>query len=158
MKKKLPPLNWLRTFEAAARHLNLTQASVELNLTQAATSQHIKGLEFQLSSALFRRLPRGLELTDAGKAFLPVVHECIKRLTTATNEIFGQGKTRLLTVRTNLVFFTTWIAPRFTGFCEQYPDVGVRCTLSVTKKAWAIGSIRLVCLTSGFPMKFSLIP
>lgn len=131
MKKRLPPLNWLRTFEAAARHLNLTQASVELNLTQAATSQHIKGLESQLCTALFRRLPRGLELTDAGKAYLPVVHECIRRLTTATEEIFGQSKNRLLTVRVNLVFFTTWIAPRLAGFYEQYPDVGVRFTSNI---------------------------
>jgi len=131
MKKKLPPLNWLRTFEAAARHLNLTKASMELNLTQAATSQHIKGLESQLGTTLFRRLPRGLELTDAGKAYLPVVHECIRRLTTATDEIFGQGKTRLLTVKASLVFFTTWIAPRLPSFCAQYPDVGVRFTSNI---------------------------
>ncbi|WP_417543161.1 LysR substrate-binding domain-containing protein [Marinobacter sp.] len=131
MKKRLPPLNWLRTFEAAARHLNLTQAAVELNLTQAAISQHVKGLESQLGTDLFRRLPRGLELTDAGKAYLPVVHECIRRLTTATDEIFGQGKTRLLTVRTNLVFFTTWIAPRFARFRERHPDVGVRFTSNI---------------------------
>ncbi|MBR9870413.1 MAG: LysR family transcriptional regulator [Gammaproteobacteria bacterium] len=131
MKKRLPPLNWLRTFEAAARHLNLTQAAAELNLTQAAISQHVKGLESQLGTELFRRLPRGLELTDAGKAYLPVVHECIRRLATATNEIFGQGKTRLLTVRTNLVFFTAWIAPRFGRFREKHPDVGVRFTSNI---------------------------
>ncbi|MBZ0334786.1 LysR substrate-binding domain-containing protein [Marinobacter sp. AL4B] len=131
MKKRLPPLNWLRTFEAAARHLNLTQAALELNLTQAAISQHVKGLESQLGTELFRRLPRGLELTDAGKAYLPVVHECIRRLATATNEIFGQGKTRLLTVRTNLVFFTAWIAPRFARFREMHPDVGVRFTSNI---------------------------
>lgn len=131
MKKKLPPLNWLRTFEATARHLNLTQAAVELNLTQAATSQHVKGLECQLGIALFKRLPRGLELTDAGQAYLPVVHECIKRLTTATEEIFGQGKARLLTVRSNLVFFTAWVAPRFVRFRERYPHVGVRFTSNI---------------------------
>lgn len=131
MKKKLPPLNWLRAFEATARHLNITHAAGELHLTQAAISQQIKGLESQLGMPLFKRLPRGLELTDAGKGYLPVVHECIRRLATATDEIFGQGKTRLLTVRSNLVFLTNWLAPRFHRFRERYPDIGVRFTSNI---------------------------
>lgn len=126
MKKKLPPLNWLRSFEATARHLNITQAAAELNQTQAAISQQIKGLESQLGTPLFNRLPRGLSMTEAGKAYLPVVHECIRRLRTATDEIFGQDKTRLLTIRSNLVFFTLWLAPRFARFRERYPHVGLR--------------------------------
>ncbi|WP_148863871.1 LysR substrate-binding domain-containing protein [Marinobacter fonticola] len=131
MKKKLPPLNWLRAFEATARHLNFTLAAGELHLTQAAISQQVKGLESQLGTPLFKRLPRGLELTDAGKGYLPVVHECIRRLATATDEIFGQGKARLLTVRANLVFFTTWLAPRFHRFRALYPDIGVRFTSNI---------------------------
>lgn len=131
MKKKLPPLNWLRSFEATARHLNFTQAASELNLTQAAISQQVKGLESQLGATLFKRLPRGLELTDAGKAYLPVVHECIRRLATATDEIFGQSKARLLTVRCNLVFFTAWLAPRLHRFQRLYPEVGIRFTSNI---------------------------
>lgn len=131
MKKKLPPLNWLRSFEATARHLNFTHAAGELNLTQAAISQQVKGLESQLGMTLFKRLPRGLELTDVGRAYLPVVHECIRRLTTATDEIFGQGKSRALTLRCNLVFFTSWLAPRFHRFRERYPDVRVRFTSNI---------------------------
>ncbi|SFM34076.1 LysR substrate-binding domain-containing protein [Marinobacter zhejiangensis] len=131
MKKKLPPLNWLRSFEATARHLNFTQAAGELNLTQAAISQQVKGLETQLGTMLFKRLPRGLELTDAGKAYLPVVHECIRRLATATDEIFGQGKARLLTVCSNLVFFTNWLAPRLHRFRERYPEIGIRFTSNI---------------------------
>ncbi len=131
MKKKLPPLNWLRSFEATARHLNFTHAAGELNLTQAAISQQVKGLESQLGMTLFTRLPRGLELTDAGKAYLPVVHECIRRLATATDEIFGQGKARLLTVRCNLVFFTTWLAPRLHRFRQRYPEIGIRFTSNI---------------------------
>ena len=73
MKKRLPPLNWLRSFEASARHLNFTQAAAELHMTQAAISQQIKGLEAQLGCALFKRLPRGLELTDAGRAYIRVL-------------------------------------------------------------------------------------
>lgn len=131
MKKRLPPLNWLRSFEVSARHLNFTQAATELNLTQAAISQQVKGLESQLGVALFKRLPRGLELTEAGQAYIPAVHESIKRLAVATDEIFGQGRSRLLTVRSNLVFFTTWLAPRLGQFRKLHPEVGLRFTSNI---------------------------
>ena len=131
MKKRLPPLNWLRTFEVSARYLNFTQAATELNMTQAAISQQIKGLEAQLGVTLFKRLPRGLELTDAGKAYIPVVHEAVTRLSVATDELFGQGRNRLLTVRVTLVFFVHWLAPRIGRFKEQYPDVGLRFTSNI---------------------------
>ena len=66
------PLNALRAFEASARHLNLTRAAQELHVTQTAVSQHIRKLEDRLGKPLFRRLPRGLALTDEGQALLPV--------------------------------------------------------------------------------------
>lgn len=131
MKKRLPPLNWLRSFEAAARHLNFTQAAAELNLTQAAISQQVKGLESQLGVSLFKRLPRGLELTEPGQAYMPVVHEAVERLAAATDELFGKGSQRLLTVRVNLVFFTTWLAPRLDDFRRRYPDIGLRFTSNI---------------------------
>ncbi len=131
MKKRLPPLNWLRSFEVSARCLNFTQAAAELNMTQAAVSQQIKGLEFQLGVMLFTRLPRGLELTEAGKAYLPVVHESIERLAVATDEIFGRGRNNLLTIKINLIFFTTWLAPRLNGFLQQHPEVGLKLTSNI---------------------------
>ncbi|MEH6577957.1 MAG: transcriptional regulator GcvA [Amphritea sp.] len=131
MKKRLPPLNWLRSFEVSARHLNFTQAAAELNLTQAAISQQVKGLESQLGVALFKRLPRGLELTEAGQAYIPAVYESIQRLAVATDEIFGQGRSRLLTVRVNLVFFTTWLAPRLGRFRKLHPEVRLRFTSNI---------------------------
>ena len=131
MKKRLPPLNWLRSFEASARLLSFTHAASELNLTQAAVSQQLKGLESQLGVTLFKRLPRGLELTEAGLAYLPIVHEAISSLAVATEELFGQGRNRLLTVRVNLVFFTTWLAPRMHSFRQQYPDIGIRFTSNI---------------------------
>ncbi len=131
MKKRLPPLNWLRSFEVSARHLNFTLAAGELNLTQAAISQQVKGLESQLGTTLFKRLPRGLELTDAGRAYLPAVHESIARLAAATDEIFGQGRSRQLTIRVNLVFFTNWLAPRLARFRERHPEVGLRFTSNI---------------------------
>lgn len=131
MKKRLPPLNWLRSFEAAARHLSFTQAANELHLTQAAISQQIKGLESQLGTPLFRRLPRGLALSDAGLAYLPAIHEAIERLSAATDEIFGQGRPKLITIRVNLVFFTAWLAPRLAHFKALHPNIGLRFTSNI---------------------------
>ena len=128
MKKRLPPLNWLRSFEASARHLNFTQAAAELHMTQAAISQQIKGLEAQLGCALFKRLPRGLALTDSGNAYAPSVRQAIETLSVVTDEIFGKERSRTLTVRVNMVFFTTWLAPRLAHFREQHPDIGLRFT------------------------------
>ncbi len=131
MKKRLPPLNWLRSFEASARHLNFTQAAAELHMTQAAISQQIKGLEAQLGCALFKRLPRGLELTDAGRAYIPGVRESIEKLAVVTDEVFGKERSRTLTVRVNLVFFNHWLAPRLASFRAQHPDIGLRFTSNI---------------------------
>jgi len=131
MKKRLPPLNWLRTFELSAQHLNFTQAAHELNLTQAAISQQIKGLESQLGVSLFKRLPRGLELTEAGRAYIPVVHEAIERLVVATDELFGQNRNRDLNIRVSLVFFNSWLAPRLGEFRQLHPEVGLRISSNI---------------------------
>lgn len=131
MKKRLPPLNWLRAFDASARHLNFTQAAVELSLTQAAISQQVKGLETQLGVNLFKRLPRGLELTEAGQAYIPAIHESIERMAAATDELFGQGRKRPITVRANLVFFTTWLAPRLERFRAAHPEIGLQFTSNI---------------------------
>jgi len=135
MKKRLPPLNWLRSFEASARHLNFTQAAVELHMTQAAVSQQIKGLETTLGCALFIRLPRGLELTDAGRAYIPGVRESIEKLALVTDEVFGKERSHTLTVRVNLVFFNTWLAPRLANFRAQHPDIDLRFTSNI----WVAG-------------------
>lgn len=131
MKKRLPPLNWLRAFDASARHLNFTQAAAELSLTQAAISQQVKGLESQLGVSLFKRLPRGLELTDAGQAYIPVIHESIERMAAATDELFGQGRKRPITVRVNLVFFTTWLAPRLKKFRVGHPGISLQFSSNI---------------------------
>ena len=131
IKKRLPPLNWLRSFEAAARHRNFTLAAAELNMTQATISQQIKGLESQLGCALFIRLPRGLELTDAARAYIPGVRESIEKLSVVTDEVFGKERSHTLTVRSNLVFFNTWLAPRLADFRHNYPDIDLRFTSNI---------------------------
>lgn len=131
MRQSLPPLNWLRAFESSARHLSFTHAAEELNLTQAAVSQQIKGLEIKLGTALFKRLHRGLELSEAGQAYLPAVHEAIERLSAATDEIFGQGHRKVLTVRVNLVFFIHWLATRLHEFRSAFPDINLHITSNI---------------------------
>ena len=128
MKKRLPPLNWLRSFESAARLLNFTQAAAELHMTQAALSQQIKGLESQLGCALFKRLPRSLELTNSGQAYIPGVRKSLENLALITDEVFGKERSRTLTVKVNLVFFNTWLAPRLADFRAKYPDIDLRFT------------------------------
>ncbi|EJN20362.1 transcriptional regulator [Pseudomonas sp. GM79] len=125
-QKTLPPLNWLRAFEVSARCLNFTHAAEELFLTQGAVSQQIRQLENHLGVALFKRLPRGLGLTEEGQAYLPVVQDAITRLAVGTNEIFGQHKRRPIKVRGSLAFFVHWLAPKLVGFRQAHPQVDIR--------------------------------
>lgn len=131
MSKKLPPLNWLRSFEASARSLNFTLAAQELNLTQAAVSKQVKNLEFSLGVVLFNRLPRGLELTKSGSAYLPAVHEAIERLAAATDELFGYGNSKILKLRVSMIFFNAWLAPRLADFKAKYPEIELRFTTTI---------------------------
>src|SRR4051812_4823148 len=87
------PLNALRAFEAAARHQSFTRAAIELCVTQAAVSAQVKGLEDRLGSPLFRRLPRGLALTDEGEALLPVVSDSFGRIGAVLGQFEG-GRVR----------------------------------------------------------------
>ncbi|MBD8575097.1 LysR family transcriptional regulator [Pseudomonas syringae] len=125
-QKSLPPLNWLRAFEVSARYLNFTHAADELHLTQGAVSQQIRQLESHLGVALFKRLPRGLGLTEEGQSYLPVVQDAISRLSVGTNEIFGQHHRRHLKVRGSLSFLHYWLAPRLADFCREYPQIDIR--------------------------------
>src|SRR5437588_10670367 len=89
MKSGKTPVNWLRTFEVAARHLSLSAAASELNVTPAAVSQQVRLLELRLGEKLFVRHARGLRLTLAGEALVPVCRESFERLDTALAELFG---------------------------------------------------------------------
>ncbi|MCE4058385.1 LysR substrate-binding domain-containing protein [Pseudomonas sp. Au-Pse12] len=125
-QKSLPPLNWLRAFEVSARCLNFTHAAEELFLTQGAVSQQIRQLESHLGVALFKRLPRGLDLTEEGRSYLPVVQDAITRLAVGTNEIFGQHQHRPIKVRGSLAFFVHWLAPKLLTFQQAQPQVDIR--------------------------------
>ncbi len=135
MTLDLPPLVWLRAFEAAARHLSFTDAAIELNLTQAAVSKHIKSLELQLRHPLFVRLPRSLQLTKTGEAYLPKVRDAFERLSVGTREVFGRRQTQGLTVRCAISFAAVWLAPRLTDYLARYPGKDIRIISSVWNDA-----------------------
>ncbi len=128
MARKLPPVNWLRTFEAAARHLSFTAAARELGVTQAAVSQQMRLLELQLGRALFHRLPRALAMTEAGEALLPLVSDSLERLTAGIGEIFGQGGRNRVLLRATTGFAVLWLAPRLPAFRTRHPDIELRIT------------------------------
>jgi LysR family transcriptional regulator of beta-lactamase len=127
MDRSRLPLNALRAFEAAARHLNVTRAALELSVTQAAVSHHIKLLEKQLGASLFRRLPRGLILTDEGAALVPMLNDTFDRMA-ATLDRFASGRLReIVNVGVVGTFATGWLLPRLVEFkaLQTYVDLRI---------------------------------
>src|SRR5215813_7013316 len=123
MAKSHLPLNALRAFEASARHLSFTKAGMELRVGQAAISHQVKGLEARLGVQLFRRLPRGLALTDEGQALIPAIAESFGRLR-ATLERFEKGHFRgVVSIGVVGTFATGWLLPRLHSFREAHPFV-----------------------------------
>jgi LysR family transcriptional regulator, glycine cleavage system transcriptional activator len=136
MHPDLPPLTWLRAFEAAARTLSFTHAGGELHITQAAVSKHVKALESHLRQPLFLRRPRGLELTKSGAAYLPKVQDALDRLAIGTREVFGRRRTSALTLRCAVSFATNWLAPRLPDFLNRHPGKTIRLLSSVWNDAF----------------------
>lgn len=127
-RRRLPPLNWLRAFESAARHMSFTDAAEELGVTQAAVSQQVRQLEDWLGTQLFKRLPRGLALTDAGIAYLPTVRDGFDRLSAGTEQIFHNLGQRPVTLRASATVAALWLAPQLAAFRRMQPSIAVRVT------------------------------
>lgn len=124
--RKLPPLNALRAFEAAGRHLSFTKAADELNVTPAAISQQIRTLEDFIGTPLFRRVTRALFLTDTGQEALPLLAEGFDRLEDAADRMKARETAGLLTVSAAPSFAAKWLVHRLHRFQEQYPDINIR--------------------------------
>lgn len=120
------PLNALRAFEASARHLSFTRAGMELNVTQAAVSAQVKNLEARLGVSLFRRLPRGLALTDEGQALLPMLSDSFGRLGTILEQFRGGAYREPLTVAAVSTVAVGWLMPRLEAFRRDHPFVDLR--------------------------------
>lgn len=123
MARRLPPLNALRAFEAAARLGSFSAAAQELRVTDSAVSQQVRTLERYLGTRLFKRLPRGLLLTELGITYLPVLTSGFDRLAEATLRLRSAGVGGLLSVATLPAFATGWLLPRVARFRERYPRI-----------------------------------
>ncbi len=126
MSKRLPPLNALRVFDAAARHLSFTRAADELFVTQAAVSHQIKSLEDFLGLKLFRRRNRSLLLTEEGQSYFQDIKEIFSQLTEATRKLQARSAKGALTVSLLPSFAIQWLVPRLTSFNSAYPGIDVR--------------------------------
>ena len=126
MYKRLPPLNALKSFESAARHLSFTKAADELFVTQAAVSHQIKLLEDFLGVALFKRKNRALELTEFGKTYFVDINKILRKLNDATERLLAQKGDPSLAISVPQTFGIQWLVPRLSEFHAQYPDIEVR--------------------------------
>lgn len=150
MQKPLPPLGWLRTFEAAARHLSFTGAARDLNMTQSAVSQQIKSLEGYLGQPLFLRRPKALELTEVGITYLPVVREAFRTLVRGTQAVTG-AQQNAVQVQCNISFAVNWLAPRLPAFRAEHPEV----QLNIFTELW---EPREMAEGAAVEIRFSLRP
>ncbi|MCA3741396.1 transcriptional regulator GcvA [Phenylobacterium sp.] len=138
-RRRLPPLNALRAFEAAARHLNFSRAADELSVTPGAVSQQIQNLEDYVGAPLFRRTPKGLLLTDAAQTALPALREAFDGLAEAASLLTAAVDGRRLTLTAAPSFAAKWLVPRLGRFEAAYPQVDV----------WLSAGLDLVDLTAG---------
>ncbi|MCF2950111.1 transcriptional regulator GcvA [Paraglaciecola aquimarina] len=126
MNRRLPPLNSLKAFEVAARHLSFTRAADELFVTQAAVSHQIKALEEFLSMKLFVRKKRSLYLTEEGQSYYLDLKDIFKALNDATEKLLVKGEKGAITVALQTSFAIQWLVPRINGFSQMNPDIDVR--------------------------------
>jgi LysR family glycine cleavage system transcriptional activator len=141
MGRRLPPLNAIRAFEAAARHLSFTQAAAELNVTQTAISHQIKRLEEELGVRLFIRQNRALALTPQAKEYLPGIRAAFNDLRLATDRLLRRDDDHVLTVSTLASLAAKWLLPRLTAFQESHPGIDVRITTSTALVDFRTGGV-----------------
>ncbi|NQU57440.1 MAG: transcriptional regulator GcvA [Rhodospirillales bacterium] len=132
MSRRLPPLNALRAFEAAARHLSFTKAAAELNVTPAAISHQVKALEEITGVPLFKRLTRALALSERGRAALPALSDGFDLLAEAATQLTDAQEIDVFTITTAPSFAARWLVPRLDEFQELHPDIKVRIDASLT--------------------------
>ena len=126
LPSRLPPLNALRAFEAAARHLSVKAAAEELCVTPGAVSQMVKTLEQHLGVALFLRMNRRIQLTDAGRDFLPPVRNAFRQILAASARVASPPASRVLVVGTTAFFASAWLIPRLADFHARHPEIDLQ--------------------------------
>src|ERR1700733_11760021 len=141
MSARLPSLNGLRAFEAAARHLSFTVAASELNVTQTAISHQIRRLEEELGLRLFVRQNRALALTPEAKDYLPGVRAEFKNIKLANDRLLRSENDHVLTFSTLASLAAKWLLPRLSAFQEAHPGIDVRITTSTALVDFKSGDV-----------------
>lgn len=143
MVAAIPPLLGLHAYEAAARHLSFAAAATEMHLSASAVSQRVRTLETHLGVQLFERLPRSLRLTPLGEAYLPAVRDVFQDLSAATSGLFETTDRASLTVRVQIAYATTWLAPRLPDFCASFPHIDLKLVSAIWADALPPSAIDL---------------
>lgn len=129
--RRLPPLNALRVFDAAARHGSFNRASEELCVTPSAVSHQLKSLEEFLGVELFKREKRSISLTPAGERYLPSVQMALDEVEFATRKLITSPNSNVVNVSVAPAFLTRWLVPRIARFQERHPEVELRLESSI---------------------------
>jgi LysR family transcriptional regulator, glycine cleavage system transcriptional activator len=129
--RRLPSLNALKAFEAAARSESFTRAAEELSVTQAAVSQQVKALETELGLTLFNRERQRLAITEAGREYLAVVRDALDRIALGTDHLVRRQSAGILTVSTSPDFAAKWLVHRLGRFAEVHPEIDLRVSASL---------------------------
>ena len=130
MHNSFPPLNPLRTFEVAARLCSLTLAAEELNVSQVAVSRQVKVLEDYLGVTLFKRLHRGVELTDEGRQLYEGITRAFQDIANTSRRVSRRGRRDILAIQSYTTFSQRWLIPRLTNFHDAFPKIEVRLSSS----------------------------
>src|SRR3990167_5105140 len=147
--KPLPPLNALKVFESAPRHLSFTKAADELHVTPGAVSQQIKALEDYIGGRLFRRTKKALLLTDAAQASLPILRGAVDKLEEASRILTARGDSKRLTVSVAPSLAAKWLVPRLDRFHERMPDIEVWISADMDVVDFAVDDIDLAIRYGG---------
>ena len=131
MPRRLPPLNALRSFEAAARYESFTRAAEELHVTQSAVSQQVKALEAQLGVRLFNRERQRLKITPAGRDYLVEIREALDHVGAATERLMQRHSAGVLTVSTSQDFAAKWLVHRLARFAAANPGIDLRVSATM---------------------------
>ena len=130
MPRRLPTLNALKAFEAAARHESFTRAAEELFVTQGAVSHQVKALEAELGMKLFNRERQRLVITEAGRAYLLVVRDAFDRIADGTERLLQRQRGGVLAVSTSPNFAAKWLVHRLGRFAQAHPDIDLSINAS----------------------------
>src|SRR5438477_9418886 len=131
MRQRLPSLNALKAFEAAARHESFTRAAEELCVTQGAISHQVKALEIKLGIKLFKRERQRLIITEAGRDYLAVLRDAFDRIAVGTERLVQRQTSGVLTVSTSPDFAAKWLVNRLGRFAEAHPGIDLRISATL---------------------------